>query len=61
VLCNIEIFRGDEDKQLRRCETRGQLGTQETDVSIETESIGIRALSSHGLRMKVNESDSFIH
>jgi hypothetical protein len=47
--------------EMKGYELRVHLTTQETEVNIETGSEDVRALSTHDLRMKVDESDNLTH
>jgi hypothetical protein len=55
MLYNNEVCCGTEDKDTKLREVSYHLTTQETEVIFKTESVGIRALSIHGLRNKVDK------
>lgn len=61
MLCSNEVCCGAEDKETKLREVRGHLTTQKTEVKFHTESVGIRAISIHDFRNKVNESDNLGH
>jgi hypothetical protein len=61
VLCDNEVGSGEEDKETKILEIRGHLLAQETELKLQTEAVDIRALSTHNLHKKVDESDNLSH
>ena len=58
MLCNNAVECGEEDEDMKVCEIRGHLPTQETAVNTHTEAVDFRALGARELSKTVDKSDN---